>query len=1104
MKTLWRAIIFRVVTTVCSALHAQSLPADSPGFRVPPGFRVTLFADEKLANDIFAMTLDARGRVVVTGPGYIRRLEDSRGTGKADKAILYGTTRTGGMGLCFDGSDLLFFGDGGLWRYRDADGDGVADGPPEKIMPFGNSEHGGHAIRRGPDGSWYLIGGNDAGFQSVNTANVNSPIRDCEGGALLRFPPDFKNVETIAHGFRNPYDFDFNARGDIFTCDSDVESDVSLPWYTPVRLYQIAYGGHHGWRLGGWKRGWNRLDYYPDTVSILSKLGRGSPTGVLIYRHHQFPAHYRDGLFALDWTFGKIYFFPLQAAASGYQTATEVFLEPIGTQGFAPTDCAVGPDGALYVCTGGRKTRGAVYRIAFTGPPLLKNTSPGQTPLGEILTAEQPLDEWSRNVWVPAARKLGPAPFLAAAQNAALPVEQRIRAIEISTELFGGMTLATARNALIAAPPVIRARLAWSIGRAPFAGFAEVLTPLAADADPVARRCALESLADHAPEFNPGPLLTSLPACLADPDKRVRIAATRLARLLPEKEWQTLWPASGSGNGNRQGQLSLALAAIERNPTEATREQAAVLAVSILEKNPVAELQLQAVRILILALGDYNLNSPTIEAWTAYQSPPGMALNGALVARISRAARPLFPSTVRELNLEVTRLLAMTGDEDINLVVRLLNSFTAVSDPTNDFHYLAVLSRLPVARDLPSFVGFPGRSRVVAGAILNLDRKLGKDLQSPRQNWNQRRAEITSELMRRDPGLAPELINHPDFPRPGNVSLAAAFDAAHRQQAARVFFRALQRDTSFPWTGPLIQLLAVLPAGEVRPVLRGQWGNRALREDIISVLAEPAEETDRGRFLEELGTGQIQTFEKCLRALTVLPRDPAPADLVPLLQKLRRLCAEAQPGKARAQLAALVAHEAGRDFSVRETGTTAETLRKDYQPLYDWFAQKYPALARTIASDPEEEILSKAILKVNWTSGVAARGALVFRERGCESCHVGANPLGPSLAGVAVRLSREDLFAAILFPNRDIAPQYQTTKFEMKDGSSFSGMISYESGEAVILQTGANATIRLASAEIIGRQPGTVSLMPSGLMAGLSSGDLADLYAYVKTLTAAK
>src|SRR6185436_20234170 len=97
-------------------------------------------------------------------------------------------------------------------------------------------------------------------------------------------------------------------------------------------------------------------------------IGRGSPTGVTSYRHYLFPEYFRNGLFALDWTFGKIYFFPLQPDGSTYRTQPELFLEPIGTHGFAPNDIAVAPDGALYVSIGGRKTRGAVYRITPLTP----------------------------------------------------------------------------------------------------------------------------------------------------------------------------------------------------------------------------------------------------------------------------------------------------------------------------------------------------------------------------------------------------------------------------------------------------------------------------------------------------------------------------------------------------------------------------------------------------------------------------------------------------------------------------------------------------------------------------------------------------------------
>ena len=54
---------------------------------MPDGFEVTEFAGNELANDIFCMTLDPKGRVVVSGRGFIRLLVDDKGDGHATKAL---------------------------------------------------------------------------------------------------------------------------------------------------------------------------------------------------------------------------------------------------------------------------------------------------------------------------------------------------------------------------------------------------------------------------------------------------------------------------------------------------------------------------------------------------------------------------------------------------------------------------------------------------------------------------------------------------------------------------------------------------------------------------------------------------------------------------------------------------------------------------------------------------------------------------------------------------------------------------------------------------------------------------------------------------------
>ena len=105
-----------------------------------------------------------------------------------------------------------------------------------------------------------------------------------------------------------------------------------------------------------------------------------------------------------------------------------------------------------------------------------------------------------------------------------------------------------------------------------------------------------------------------------------------------------------------------------------------------------------------------------------------------------------------------------------------------------------------------------------------------------------------------------------------------------------------------------------------------------------------------------------------------------------------------------------------------------------------------------------------------------------------------------ALAGSADRFSVEDLFDAIIFPSRDVAPLYRSTLFQMKDGQSYNGIVAYESADGVILQTGASTTVRLANAEIVSRQPATISIMPTGLLSGAKNDEIADLFAYLKSL----
>ena len=360
--------------------------AEVKGLRIAEGFDVRKFSGEDLATDIVCMTIDERGRVWVSGPGYIKILTDTDNDGTADKVQLFSELpKDGAQGLCVEGDTLYCVGDGGLWVYKDKDDDGKADadGVRYLALPTG-SDHLAHMVRRGPDGWLYWMVGDSAGITSRWATTENSPVKQPIGGCLLRISPDWLTTEIVAHGFRNAYSFDFNSKGDLFTYDSDNERCISLPWYEPTRFYHIKPGGFHGWLGPRVAQTWRMPNYFVDVVPPVAYLRRGSPTGVTCYRHTAFPQRYVNGAFASDWTFGRVWFLPLELDGATYKAKPEIFIECEGDFGFAPTASAVNPKtGELFISVGGRGTRGTVYAVKSKSPtadakslPIQKNDRP--------------------------------------------------------------------------------------------------------------------------------------------------------------------------------------------------------------------------------------------------------------------------------------------------------------------------------------------------------------------------------------------------------------------------------------------------------------------------------------------------------------------------------------------------------------------------------------------------------------------------------------------------------------------------------------------------------------------------------------------------------
>src|SRR6185369_16146190 len=82
------ALAYVVLFQLAQQSIAQLVPIPAFGVNLARGFRISLYAGPELANDIYAMTLDPYGNVLVTSQGYIKRLQDTDGDGRADSATL--------------------------------------------------------------------------------------------------------------------------------------------------------------------------------------------------------------------------------------------------------------------------------------------------------------------------------------------------------------------------------------------------------------------------------------------------------------------------------------------------------------------------------------------------------------------------------------------------------------------------------------------------------------------------------------------------------------------------------------------------------------------------------------------------------------------------------------------------------------------------------------------------------------------------------------------------------------------------------------------------------------------------------------------------------
>lgn len=372
---------------------AQATPAAD--LATLPGFKVELLRSSAPKDEGSWINLckDAKGRLIIGAQRNQATLRVTLKEGQVEKLEKLKLPITEVMGLLFAHDSLYVMGAGpgggyGLYRCRDTKGEDQYD-DVKLLKDFrSGGEHGAHGLALGRDGKVYVMIGNHT--QVPDKLSPESAYRNyredlltprqwdgnghaagilAPGGYVVRTDADGKSWELVLGGFRNAYDIAFNADGELFTFDSDMEWDWGMPWYRPTRVNHCVSGSEHGWRSGTgvWP------DYYADSLPPTANIGIGSPTGVGNALGAKFPAKYQRALYICDWSYGRLMAVHLTPKGSSYTANFENFVAPKGLDGKSPkkplnlTDLVIGDDGAMYFVTGGRNTQSGLYRVTYTG-----------------------------------------------------------------------------------------------------------------------------------------------------------------------------------------------------------------------------------------------------------------------------------------------------------------------------------------------------------------------------------------------------------------------------------------------------------------------------------------------------------------------------------------------------------------------------------------------------------------------------------------------------------------------------------------------------------------------------------------------------------------
>ncbi len=1060
-------------------------------FKIPAEFTVERLMRDEEVGSLIAMAFDAQGNLLASREGGpLMLLSDADDNGTHDTVAIYSDRIKNVQGILALGTRVFAIGDGpegvALYRLIDANRDGVAE-EIKSLVPIRGSrgEHGAHAVRLGPDGMLYVIIGDHA---RVGTEpGPRSPYRNwyegdlvqprqedpqghavgipAPGGTIFRTDTEGSFVELVAGGLRNSYDFAFNEAGEIFTYDADMEWDMGAPWYRPTRVNHVTPGAELGWR-SGWAK-WPA--YYLDSLPAAVNLGAGSPTGVEFYNHVAFPKRYHGAMFGCDWATGRIHCVRFERDGATYRAKSEVFAEgrPLNA-----TDIAVGPDGALYFCTGGRGTDGGVYRIRMTQRPTIAETP---TPIDEALAQPQLEADWAKAKIARVRQSLGADWGLQLGQiatDAQRDNPLRLRALDLLTT-FGPNPTEPMLTQLTGDTDVeIRAAAARLLFAHRTATSRDVLLRLLADEDALVRRLACESLTRMGAPV-PAETLVNL---LDDTDRFTAFAARRALEQMPLGQWAQLVLSHSSPTVFCRGSVALLASSRNAQTAQAVLPRCEQLLSASLPEQPTpaaVRQQLDVLRVLQLAMMQ-----------TSGRSASDSRFSTLLLAK--------YPSGNDATDRELVRLLVhlqVPGAAE-KFAAQMLND--QVTD-TEKVHLGAYAGRLKVgwtAESKQPFLKFYEVSRAVPGGysvsayIENFARDFftqmtpaeSRQIITTGQDWPMSSLSLLATL--------------PENPGADLLAELRALDGRVKPLCSRSdAYRRLR-----------VGILAVLGrSGEAASLehLRNIYGNEPeMRTTVAMTLAQHPQGENWAYLVDAIKTVEGRVAQEVLRSLATVserPQQPEPYRQVILL------------GLRLGDEGAALALQLLDHWSGQQPQPTSDWHQR-LAGWQQWYAKHFPgAPAAELPVDTGSDKWSydelHAYLRTgSGRAGDADRGRAAFAKADCFKCHRcggQGETVGPDLTTVAQRYQQQEILESIVYPSHNISDQY-ASKIVTSNGRTYTGMIvpRGDAGITVLLSDGEK--VDLAHADIDDLQVSSQSVMPTGLLNKLSLSEVADLFAFLE------